>query len=151
MSYAEVIKFGISLNIGAGVGAAIFAWLDDYKGAKFTILLSLVIMIACGIGMLVVQSKSLFWLLGIGLSLCVGPVQAASRSLMIHLAPRELITEMFGLYAFSGKATAFIGPWLLGLVTLAFNSQRIGMATVILFLIAGGILLSFVKADGNKH
>ena len=54
----------------------------------------------------------------------VGPVQAASRSLMARLAPPALRTEFFGLYALAGKATAFIGPALVGWMTLAFDSQR---------------------------
>ena len=70
-----------------------------------------------------------------------GPAQAASRSYMAHLAPREMVTEMFGLYALSGKATAFLGPLVLGWVTVAFDSQRAGMATIIAFLVLGGALL----------
>ena len=56
----------------------------------------------------------------------------------------ELRTEFFGLYAFSGKATAFIGPLVLGWVTLAFDSQRAGMATIIIFLVVGVVLLQRV-------
>jgi UMF1 family MFS transporter len=52
---------------------------------------------------------------------------------------------MFGLFAFSGKATAFVGPFLLGTVTLAFHSQRAGLATVLLFFTVGLILLRFVR------
>lgn len=133
------------MNVAAGLGAMAFAWLDDYKGAKLTILISLFIMIICGSAMLIVHSKLLFWVFGMGLSLCVGPVQAASRSLMIRISPKELLTEMFGLYAFSGKATAFLGPWILGTLTLTFNSQRLGMSTVIVFLIGGALVLIHVK------
>ena len=86
-----------------------------------------------------------------GLSLCVGPVQAASRSLMIRIAPKQIVTEMFGLYAFSGKATAFLGPWILGTVTLAFNSQRIGMSTVMVFLLIGGVILTLVKEKAPEQ
>jgi MFS transporter, UMF1 family len=145
MTFAEVIQFGIAMNIAAGLGAIGFAWLDDYKGAKLTVLISLVIMIICGSTMLLVHSKLLFWIFGMGLSLCVGPVQAASRSLMVRLSPKHLVTELFGLYAFSGKATAFLGPWILGTVTLAFNSQRIGMSIVMVFLLIGGLILTRVK------
>ena len=145
MSFAEVIQFGIAMNVAAGLGAMAFAWLDDYKGAKLTILISLTVMVICGSAMLLVHSKLLFWVYGMGLSLCVGPVQAASRSLMIRLSPKELITEMFGLYAFSGKATAFMGPWILGAITLAFHSQRLGMSIVIVFLIFGALILTRVK------
>lgn len=145
MSFAEVIKFGIAMNIFAGIGAIVFAWLDDYKGSKITILISIALMVLTGLGMVLAHSKTLFWILGLGLSVCVGPIQAASRSLMIRIAPPELITEMFGLFTLSGKITAFMGPWVLAWVTLIFDSQRAGMSTVLFFLTFGGILLSRIK------
>jgi UMF1 family MFS transporter len=149
MDYSHIIIYGITMNISAGIGSAILAWMDDFKGSKFTILFSLVLMIFAGIGILVVRSHTWFWILSWALALCVGPIQAASRSFMIRITPKELVTEMFGLFAFSGKATAFVGPWLLGLVTLWSQSQRIGMTTVMIFLISGAILLIFVKEESN--
>ena len=135
------------MNVAAGVGAIGFAWFDDFVGAKPTILVTLVILIASGTGMLIVRSQLEFWILGMVLSICVGPVQAASRSLMVRIVPPHLVTEMFGLYAFSGKATSFFGPWLVGLFTAFFASQRIGMSVVMVFLLVGGIVLCFVKVD----
>ena len=63
------------------------------------------------------------------------------RSMMTHLTPPAVRNEMFGLYALSGKATAFMGPALLGWVTAAANSQRVGMATILIFFIIGLVLL----------
>ncbi|MBS0351524.1 MAG: MFS transporter [Proteobacteria bacterium] len=145
MTLTEVIEFGIGMNISAGLGAVIFGWLDDSKGPKLTILATLSLMVACGIGILLVDSKLWFWILGMGLSLGVGPVQAASRSLLIRIAPAHLITELFGLYNLSGRATSFIGPWVLALFTHWFYSQRVGMSTVFLFMVTGGIMLALVK------
>ena len=54
---------------------------------------------------------------------------------------------MFGLFAFAGKATAFIGPILLGAVTAATGSQRIGMLVIVAMLIGGGILLAAVRSE----
>jgi len=54
---------------------------------------------------------------------------------------------MFGLYALSGKITAFMGPWILGWVTLLFGSQRVGMATVLVFFAVGMLLLLPVKVE----
>ena len=147
---SQVIEFGITMNVAAGLGAIGFAWVDDYVGAKPTILTALLIMLITGSGMLIVHSQLAFWILGMLLSISVGPVQAASRSLMVRVVPPKLVTEMFGLYAFSGKATSFFGPWLVGSFTLAFNSQRIGMSTVMVFLLVGGIILCFVKA-GTRY
>ena len=94
---------------------------------------------------LLIQDKLWFYVLGCLIGSMLGPAQAASRSLMARLAPAELRTEMFGLYALSGKATAFIGPALVGWVTLWAHSQRVGMATILLFFVAGLILLIPVR------
>lgn len=66
--------------------------------------------------------------------------------MMAHLAPRGMEAGMFGLFALTGKATAFAGPLLLGWVTVAADSQRAGMATTLLFLVVGLLLLLTVPA-----
>jgi UMF1 family MFS transporter len=133
------------MNLAAGIGAFSLAFLDDQMGSRFTILISLVFLIILGIPLLLVTNQYSFWGLALAISLFLGPLQAASRSLMARLSPADKVTEMFGLYAFSGRITAFIGPWILGICTLYFHSQRAGMATIILFFITGGILMYFVR------
>jgi UMF1 family MFS transporter len=64
---------------------------------------------------------------------------------MGRIAPIEMRTEMFGLYALSGKATAFMGPFVLGTATFWSGSQRVGMATILAFFIVGGILLALLR------
>ena len=146
MSFEEIIQFGIALNVTAGLGAAGFAWLDDRIGSKQTVQIGIVGLIAFGVPLLVVESKTAFWLLALPLGIFMGPVQAASRSLMAHLAPAELRTEMFGLYALSGKVTSFAGPAVLAWATLTFESQRAGMTTIIAFFAVGLVLMAFVAA-----
>jgi UMF1 family MFS transporter len=141
MSTAEVIKFGILLNITAGLGALCFGWVDDWLGAKRTILISLIGLLACGAAAVLVTEPMHFWIAGGALGIFVGPAQAASRSLMARLAPAELRTEMFGLYALTGKITAYIGPFLLGTVTYWTGSQRLGIATILACFVVGGLLL----------
>lgn len=145
MEVEEVIWFGIALNLTAGLGAAAFAWVDDWIGAKRTIAIALVGLVIVGLAILATDDKMVFWGLGLALGIFFGPAQAASRSLMARLAPAEMQAEMFGLFALSGKATAFIGPALFGWATVAFDTQRAGMATVLVFFLIGGAILWFVK------
>lgn len=145
MEPTDILVFGIVLNIAAGAGAASFAWVDDAIGSKRTIMLALVGLIVSGVGLVLAQTDWLFWALAIMLGLFVGPAQAAGRSLMARLAPQGIETEMFGLYAMAGKATAFAGPLVLGLVVEWSGSQRAGMATVIAFLFCGLIVLMSVR------
>lgn len=141
MTFEELILFGIAMNVTAGLGAAGFAWADDKLGAKWTIRVSVVALTILGGAVLVVESKTMFWLFGVPLGLFVGPAQSASRSMMARLAPENMRTEFFGLYALSGKATAFIGPALVALFTDMFQSQRAGMASIVAFFVLGLVLL----------
>lgn len=146
LSFEEVLLFGITMNIAAGIGALLLAWVDDYVGSKNTILLSLVCLVVIGIPILFLHDKYIFWTIALFLCVFVGPVQSASRSLMVHLiGDKSYSTEMFGLYALSGGITAFIGPWLLGVMTILFQSQRAGMATIMVFFTIGGLLMLPVK------
>ncbi len=145
MSFADLIVFGIGMNVTAGIGALAFAWLDDRWGPRRVIFVSLGALTVLGIVVLVVTDVTHFWIAGLSLGLFVGPAQSASRSMMAHLAPPDLRTEMFGLYAMSGKATAFLGPMLVGALTLAADSQRVGMAAIVGFFVVGGLLLTTVK------
>jgi UMF1 family MFS transporter len=141
----EVMLFGILLNVTAGLGAAGFAWIDDIFGSRPTILVALAGLLVAGAGVLLADSRMMVWIVGGALGLFVGPAQAASRSFLAHIAPPERRTELFGLYALSGKATAFLGPWSVGLVTAATGSQRAGMAMILVFFAAGGALLLSVR------
>jgi UMF1 family MFS transporter len=151
MSVTEVIMFGLVLNATAGAGAFAFGWIDDWIGAKPTILIGLVALIVIGVPLLLVETKLWFWILGAALGIFFGPVQSASRSMMARMAPAGMETEMFGLFALSGKVTAFIGPWLVGLVALAYDSQRLALATVLPFLVIGGLLMLTVREPARPE
>ncbi|MCP4316595.1 MAG: MFS transporter [Hyphomicrobiales bacterium] len=151
MEPADILVFGIVLNIAAGGGAAAFSWLDDAIGSKRTIILALAGLILSGLGLVLARADWLFWALAIMLGLFVGPAQAAGRSLMARLAPEGIETAMFGLYALAGKATAFIGPLILGLTVQWTGSQRVGLATVVVFLFLGCMVLLSVKEPPAKQ
>lgn len=150
MTLSDVIVFGIASNIFAAIGAAGVAWLDDYIGSRLTILISIAILVTLGAGIVITNNTHVFWVLAMGVAFFVGPIQASSRAMMVRLAPPEQISELFGLYALSGKATAFLCPWVLSIVTLTFDSQRAGMVVILSFILAGGIWLYTVK-DQQKE
>ena len=149
MELTEVITFGIILNVTAGIGAICFAWIDDWIGSKPTIIISLVGLIVTAFGVIVVVDVAWFWVWGSLLGIFVGPSQAASRSLMARLAPTGQATQYFGLYALTGKATAFMGPFLVAIVTASMNSQRWGLAVVLVFFVVGLGLLLTVRDPGR--
>ncbi|MDA8163543.1 MAG: MFS transporter [Desulfobacteraceae bacterium] len=147
MSAQQVLLFGIGMNVTAGLGAAVFALIDDRVGGKKVILLSLLGLLVSGSLVLLVSTQFLFWIFGLLLGIFVGPAQASSRSYLARVAPEALRNEMFGLFALSGKATAFLGPLLVGWLTLLTGSQRLGMSAILAFFLAGGLLMLTVPPD----
>jgi UMF1 family MFS transporter len=143
----EIILFGIMMNVCAGIGAAGFAWFDDSLGSKKIILIALGGLIFSLVGLLLVKSILLFWIMAIFLAFFVGPTQAASRTLMVRLSRPDRMAENFGLFVFSGRSTSFIGPWLVGTATALFSSQRIGMAFILIFLVLGALILKSVEVQ----
>lgn len=152
-SERDILLFGIGLNLTAGLGAGVFAWIDDWIGSKRTIEFSLVGLITATTAVLLVDDIFWFWTFGLLLGIFVGPVQAAGRTYMGRVAPEDLQNQMFGLFALSGKVTAFLGPLLVGWITYWAGSQRWGMSIIVLFFIIGLlIMLTVPKAleEENK-
>jgi len=145
MDEEQILMFGIGLNVTAGLGAFGFAWLDDKSGSKFTINASILGLLIPLVALIVVKSIVWFIVWGLILGIFVGPIQAASRSFMARLSPPDLTNQMFGLLALSGKVTSFIGPFLVGFLTVKFGSQRLGMSAILIMLIIGLLLMFTVK------
>jgi UMF1 family MFS transporter len=145
MDFTEILIFAIGLNVTAGLGAFGFAYADDAFGSKSTIIVSLIGLIIIGGVILLISSKILFIALAMGLGIFMGPVQAASRTMISKLCPPDMMTQGYGLYAFTGKSISFFGPLMFGVSTSIFGTQQAGMATIIVFWIVGLLLLLKVK------
>ncbi len=156
MSLGEIMIFGIVLNVVAGLGAFVFGFVDDRVGGKRTILISLGALIVAVLMATFAPGKSWFWAAGILVGLFAGPNQAASRSLMSRFVPEHQQAEFFGFYSFSGKATAFLGPFLFGTLTTAFqnptfHSERVGVSVLVLLFLGGALILGRVsEAEGVR-
>lgn len=152
--------FGIILSVTAALGAVAGGFFDDRFGAKPVILGALMALLVGAFGVISVDrgqalfviplaepsaQGALFGSIGeriylafaVVIGLAAGPLQAASRSFMSRAAPPHLATEFFGLYAFSGKITAFAAPLAIAAITSATGSIRLGIASIAVFLIAG--------------
>ncbi|MBP6014353.1 MAG: MFS transporter [Alphaproteobacteria bacterium] len=77
----------------------------------------------------------------------VGPILASSRTMVARIAPQTMISEVYGLFTLTGKATAFAAPFLVAVVTSATQSQRAGFAVILVFLVLGFVGLWWVKEE----
>ena len=144
-TFYEIIYFGIALNISAALGSFLLGYLEDIVGIKKILTVSLIGLISLAFLILIINSKLLFWILGISLGFFIGSIQSSSRTALISISSEKDLNQMFGLYAVSGKVTNFLGPMLVASFTLYFESQRAGMASILIFLIIGLVLLRKTK------
>jgi MFS transporter, UMF1 family len=160
--------FAIIVVIAGAAGAFLGGFLDDKIGSKRVICGALLVVIAGAIGILSVDATRIlfsmpvapkvagsaafsspgelaFLAFAIAIGIVAAPVQASSRSLIARLAPPDKMTQFFGLFAFSGKVTAFAAPLAVALLTNITGSQRLGMAAIVAFLVVGLVLMLGVK------
>jgi UMF1 family MFS transporter len=94
-----------------------------------------------GDGLFAAPGERFYLLFGALIGLAAGPLQSASRSLMVRIAPPQHMTQFFGLYAMSGKLTSIAAPFTVAVVTAWSGSQRIGIAALVGFFLVGAVLL----------
>tara|TARA_B100001248_G_C27397898_1_gene467095 strand:- start:3095 stop:4348 length:1254 start_codon:yes stop_codon:yes gene_type:complete len=149
----EVMYLAIILNLAAGIGSLVFGLIEDKIGVLKVIRLTLVILIIATLIAFIAPEtkypKELFWFSGILLGLMVGPNQSCSRSLMAQLTPSNKMNEFFGFYAFTGKATSFLGPLLFGFITHIYN-QQIALLVVILLFFIGFLLFNKIEFSNES-
>mgnify|MGYP001285475874 FL=1 len=144
-SMQEVLILGIVLNVFAALGSFVFGLIEDRIGVRKVINLSLVILVISTflafISPWTIYPKIFFWTSGVLLGTMVGPNQSCSRSYMAQIIPEDKKNEFFGFYAFTGKATSFLGPLMFGFLTKIY-SQQIGLLSVLVFFIIGLIIFN---------
>ena len=91
-----------------------------------------------------------FYALAILVGLFQGGIQALSRSFYTRLIPEKKAAEFFGFFNMLGKFAAVIGPALMGTITILTGSNRIGILSILILFIAGGLLLRKVDEEEGK-
>ena len=165
--------FGILTLIIGALGAWLGGKLDALAGPKTVVVASILALIAVTLTVVSLDEGQAFFLpvggvipavtvtapllgelgtpdlifLGCGMVIGAagGALQASSRTLLVDQADPTRMTEAFGLYALSGKATSFIAPLLVSGFTAVFASQRAGVAPLVALFVAGLVLLPLVR------
>ncbi|MDQ8199625.1 MFS transporter [Pelagicoccus enzymogenes] len=139
-TFQDLMIFGIALNVCSGLGSLVFSFVEDKIGSRATIVISLIGLVLPTTAALFISTKTEFWVCAVVIGLFLGPNQSASRAYLSRLTPEDKANEFFGFFAFSGKATAFLGPLLYGQLVGIFESQRAGMAVIPALMIIGMLI-----------
>jgi len=123
-------------------GAIGFQWLAAATDAKRAILGSLVIWTATLIYLYAaVKTTTDFFIAAAVVAIVMGGSQALSRSVFAQLIPQGREAEYFSIYEVSDKGTSWLSPLVFGLALQVTRSYRIAILSLIVFFIAGLIVL----------
>ncbi|MFZ2030814.1 MAG: MFS transporter [Vitreimonas sp.] len=168
--FVDLLAFGVVLSVFAVAGGFVSAWLDNWIGAKRAVLIEVLITLVCLMIEVSITPTSIFFVVpvdptqhiwaspifstlpeliyilsSIVIAISITAAYASSRALMAHLSPPGMEGELFGLYALSSSASAWLAPLLVTIFTAMYQSPRAGFGAIGLLLIVGFMLLLLVK------
>jgi UMF1 family MFS transporter len=91
-----------------------------------------------------------FWILALLTATSQGGIQALSRSYFGKIIPNEKSAEFFGFYNIFGRFSTFIGPLMFGFFSQITGNSKIGVLSILLLFITGGIIFYRIKEDNFK-
>ncbi|MGI9055741.1 MAG: MFS transporter, partial [Pyrinomonadaceae bacterium] len=150
----QTFLIGIFLvaQISAVIGAITFERIARVIGAKKTIILSLIIWCVIVIfAYAFLETKFQAWFMGAAIGLVLGSTQALSRSLYSQMIPKNREASFFGLYEISEKGTSWMGQLLFTIVVGTTGSFRQAILALIVFFVAGSIILLFTDTNRAIH
>ena len=132
--------------------AFLFGALADRIGAKTAIFLGLGVYTGTTILAYFMTSALHFFLLAFLVGAVQGGCQALSRSLFARMIPKHKSSEFFGFFSVFEKFAGVAGPALFFASITLFGSSRAAIVSVILFFVAGGLVLTRVNvAEGEAQ
>lgn len=149
MEQNEIIKLFVVLQLAGVAGAYGFGFLQDRKGPKFALILSLLLWIAVCVWGWRCQTKAEFYGIGVLAGIAMGSLQSAGRAVISTFTPEGKSGEFFGYWGFFTKLAAVVGPPVFGVLATAFG-YRVAILADGLFFLAGLLVLLPLKLD-QRH
>lgn len=150
----EITTLYIISTVFAILGSFIAGFITDRLGSKRTLMGVLGLWCISILLAIISFSKSIFWIVGPLVGICLGATWASARALVVELSPPQMVGEVFGFYGLVSRSAYIIGPLIWGLTVWAFDflgslKYRLAVFCLLLFLGMGYLLLR--KVPDKKY
>ena len=125
--------------------ALVFGLVAGRVGPKPALYFGVVVYVAVTVWAYFMTTVTEFYILAVVVGLVQGGVQAISRSMYARFVPAAQSGEFFGFFNMIGRFAAILGPSLVAVTGLLTGSSRLGILSVVVLLVIGMVLLSFVR------
>ena len=129
----------------------IYSWFSSKIGIKNAIYIAIIGYTFITIFGVFVSKEWHFYVLAIMIACFQGGIQALSRSMYSRIIPKNQAAEFFGFYNMLGKFAAIIGPPMMGYIGLITGNPRLGILSIIILFISGGLLLTKVDLQEGER
>lgn len=145
LSISTLTTVILMVQFVAFFGSILFNFIAKGVGAKQAVILSLLVWTGTLIYAYGFLKTTLeFFILAAVIAVVLGGSQALSRSIYSMMIPKGREAEYFSLYEVSERGTSWLGPLLFGLSLQFTGSYRIAIVSLVIFFIAGFVLLTRV-------
>lgn len=145
MGESSLVSLILMVQFLAFAGALAFAQIARAVGTKRAVIISLVIWSGTIIyAYALLENQTQFFVMGGVIAIVLGGSQALSRSLFSQMIPSGQEAEYFSLYEVSERGTSWLGPLVFGLALQFTGSYRLALLSVVIFFVAGLLLLTRV-------
>ncbi len=128
----------------------IYGKLAEKFSAKTMIMVGILVYTIICIYSYFIKTTVDYWILAMLVASSQGGIQALSRSFYGKIIPKENSAEFFGLYNIFGRFSAIFGPLLMALISQITGNSKLGIISLIILFIVGGLLFLKVKDEETK-
>jgi len=146
LSLVQFLPIYAIMAIASAIGAICFGKITDRLGHKKTLNLILLFWVIIISVLYFKTNYSTFLAVGILGGALLGGLWTTTRPILVGLAPKAKIAELFGYQGLTEKFSGVIGPALFGFIAVAIGFQQALLVVIALFLL-GALVLKFVKAN----
>ncbi len=151
MTIVQILGLTVVIQAIGIPATAAFGYLGDRWGKRRTIFATLAIWVGVVLLMVFGSASYVPYVMAGLMSLVLGSTQALCRSLYSEMIPKDRSAEFFGFSTFAGKVSSVLGPIVFGLVASASGSQRLGLASLLVFFAVGASILASVRTPGQAQ
>ena len=144
-SEKEILKLGIFINLFGIIGCLSLGKIEDRVGSEKIVLTCIVFLLLITFTLYFINDTKIFWLLSLMIGFFIGPIQAASRSVLAKKLKSENQLSAFCVYSMFGNICSILGPFLVSLVISISSDIRQGLLVIPLFFVIS--LLPFAKTN----
>ena len=141
---SQILFLGVFINLSGIIGCLILGTYEDKFGSEKTVLICILSLFISTFFLYFTKGYETFWVLALLIGFFIGPIQAASRSVIVKKIKSSDQLSAFCSFAMFGNICAILGPFMVGLVIDMTESIRYGLVVIpLFFLLSLGFFKSF--------